>query len=468
MRDLWTLELIVFLLLILPLIKPFFRTLRQFSGLGWFYPISLGITVCLFPAYGFRPECIPLLICVVVVNITTLLEHIADRNSAAMENVYNRKKPSRPVSAIVALIITTGIAVYFSPALDTALTGDGVRTVALFDERRQARFSLRIYNVEQAESKGFMVVVPPIIDSFHAVDKICAEIRKNGFVVATFAREKTPLKAWLKEKFPLLAALKNGTVLEKANQTGRYWEKERLSDIEFIFSNVDGIAQTGNKTPVFAVGYGAGGSALISAVSSDAFIAANPFLKAVVAVESRLWSSFYHEEEPIETPDDLSWFANMRFKADSWFRSRQPKKVNRIAGAPVMRKPALFLVSDAVLKAKERDGTYIALLNALYASGAAPALLLAGQGMKAPDYLDYPAVQPLYSAAVLGAGKDPGARRASVTNTAAAIASFASFFIDGFVPNEAVPKKQEFRTGMGENAYIEKNQAWNSTDVMVY
>lgn len=368
------------------------------------------------------------------------------------------------MAAIVMLIITTGIAVYFSPALDAALTGDRVRTVALFDERRQARFSVRIYDVEQAKTKGVMVVVPPLIDSFHAVDKICAEIRNAGFAAIVFSREKAPLK----EKMSLLAALKNGTVLEKANQTGRYWENERLSDIEFIFSNMDDIMQTGNKTPVFAVGYGAGGSALISAVSSDAFIAANPSLKAVVAVESRLWSSFYHEEESLEMPDDLTWFAKMRLKAALWFKSRQPKKMNRLADAPVMRKPALFLTSDAVLSAKERDGKYAALLNALYANGAAPALLLAGQGMKALDYLDYPAVQPLYSTAFLGAGKRLDARMASVVSTAAAIAGFASFFMDGFVPDEAAQKREGFRTGMGENTHVEKNRAWNSAGFMVY
>jgi hypothetical protein len=133
-----------------------------------------------------------------------------------------------------------------------------------------------------------------------------------------------------------------------------------------------------------------------------------------------------------------------------------------------MRKPALFLVSDAVLRAKERDETYIALLNALYASGAAPALLRAAQGVKVPDYLDYPAVQPLCSAAVLGVGKYPGARRTSVVNTAAAIAGFASFFMEDSAPDEASPKRQGFRAGMGENAHIEKNRAWNSAGFMVY
>ncbi|MDR2782344.1 MAG: hypothetical protein LBB48_00620 [Treponema sp.] len=467
MRDLWILALVVFLLLILPLTKPFFRALRQFSGLNWFYPISLGIMVCLFPVYGFRLECVPLLICVVVVNIAAFFEYIAGQDNAVVGNSYYRKKACRPGVAIVTLIITTGIAVYFSPALDADLTTDRVRTAMLFDERRQARFSVRIYDVEQAEPKGFMVVVPPLIDSFHAVDKICAEIRKNGFVSVAFSREKAALKTRpltpLNELLTMFAVLKNGTVLEKANQTGRYWEKERLSDIEFIFSNMGDIAQTGSKTPVFAVGYGAGGSALISAVSSDAFITANPSLKAVVAVESRLWSSFYHEEDPVEMPEDLPWFAKVRLKAALWFKSRLPKKVDRLTDPPVMRKPALFLTSDAVLRAKERDGRYIALLNALHANGAAPALLLAGEGMKAPDYLDYPAVQPLYSAAFLGAGKDLRARMACVVNTAAAITGFALFFMD-----EDAPKMQGFRTGMSENAYVEKNQAWNSADFMVY
>jgi hypothetical protein len=87
--------------------------------------------------------------------------------------------------------------------------------------------------------------------------------------------------------------------------------------------------------------------------------------------------------------------------------------------------------------------------------------------------LDYPAVQPLYSTVFLGAGKAWGTRRARVINTVAVIAGFASFFVDdpihdGLVPNEDAPKRQGFKTGMGEHAYVEKNQAWNSAGFMVY
>jgi hypothetical protein len=357
------------------------------------------------------------------------------------------------------MVIVTGIAVYFSPDMDTRLVTDRVRTVSLLDEQRQMHFSVRIYETEQEESRGLILVIPPLFDSFQAVDKICAEIRKNGFVAASFSRENLPLK----ERIALLTALKSGTALEKANQTGRYWEQERLDDIEFVFSHINDVIQGGRQTPVFAVGYGAGGSALISAVSSSVFIAAHPSLKAIAAIESRLWSFFYHEEEPVEIPEDIPWFSKMRLKVSAWFKSRQPKKINRRTDAPVMQKPALFLAPDTITRAKERDGIYISLLHTLHASDAAPAVLIAGQGMRLPDYSDYPAVQPLYSALSMGAGKHLRMRKSCIINTAACITGFASLFMD-----EDAQEGKGFQTGMGENVYVEKNQAWNSSDFRVY
>jgi hypothetical protein len=463
MNDVWLLETVVFIFLLLPLMRPFFTVLRQFTGLVFLHPLGLAITAGLFPAYGFRPECIPLLICAVALNIKTFFIHITGRDVAMLASVYTRKRTSSPAATIVIiviLVIVTGIAAYFSPALDTRLVTDNVRTVSLFDERRRIPFSVRIYETEGEERNGLMLVIPPLIDSVRAVDNICAEIRKNGFTAAVFSREKLPLK----ERLALCTALIHATVLEKANQTGRYWEQERLADIDFIFSRMDDVIQGGKQTPVFAVGYGAGGSALISAISSQAFIAAHPSLKAVVAVESRLWSLFYHEDEPPEDiPEDIPWFKNMRLKASAWLESRRPKKVNRYADAPVMQKPALFLTPDTIIRAKERDGIYAALLLTMHASDAAPALLIAGQGMRLPDYTDYPATRPLYSAVCMGAGRRIRMRRLCVVNTAKCIAGFASLFMD-----ETAKEENGFQTGMGGAVYIEKNQAWNSGGFGVY
>jgi hypothetical protein len=374
-------------------------------------------------------------------------------------NPSNHKPETHPVFIIAAFVLVTGAALYFSPTLDTELTTENVRTTSLFDEKQQMDFSVRIYNEEQEESKALVLIIPPLTDSFQTVDKICAEMSKNGFVTATFSRKKPTLK----ERSDLSAAVKKGVVLEKANETGRYWENVRLSDITFICSHLEEITQ--KPLPVFAVGYEAGGSALILAASSPDFIKEVPSLKAVVAVESRFWSLFYHEDTPLEIPEDISRIRRAWLNASAWFNNLLPKKVNRIADAPVMQIPGLFLVSDIITRSKQRDGAYIALLRTVHAPGAAPAVLIAGNGMGRLDYSDYPAIQPLYSALNRGAGKRVWNRNECIVNTAKIITSFASEILNA-------PSTETGFSDTGaaifKNVYIEKNEAWNSDSFIVY
>ena len=65
-------EALIALFLILPLIRPLVKNLWAIDGLTWLPFLALGITIGLFPAYGFRPECVPLLIYVIVFNICNI------------------------------------------------------------------------------------------------------------------------------------------------------------------------------------------------------------------------------------------------------------------------------------------------------------------------------------------------------------------------------------------------------------
>jgi hypothetical protein len=431
MRDLRVLEILVCCLLFPPLVSPFVKTLRRVDGLNWLFPLTLLIVIAIFPAYGFRPECIPLFLCALSANIVRLVSYIRETRSSP-DGTFNRRKPN-PLRLLLLLFLflSTAAALYFSPSQNTALIKDGVRTATLFDEARQTVFLARIYGEGGIKPKGIMVVIPPLSDSFNTVDKICAAISGNGFITAVFMPKNHTFAETAAETAERAWTMTAGTVFEGANHTGRLWEESRSADIRFIFANLDGVLGTdaaGNAEvpPIFALGYGAGGAALVYAASDPTFVEEYPALSGIITVESRLWSLFFHKDAapPVFSADD-SWFRKTRLRVTETVKNIFPHRLNGVSPAPRLLKPALFLTEYGITRGNSRDGMYAALLKTLHASDA-PVLLLAARGVQVFDYTDYPAVQPLYSALAGGAGARFTGRNERVIDTARLVADFAA------------------------------------------
>lgn len=459
MRELQLLETLIFLLLFFPIIRPSVKSLWKFHGLVWFYPITLAAVVGIFPAYGFRPECIPLLIFTVLLNIFNFLNSFKekeDRNSGA----YRRKSKNPVFIPVIILAGVSSFAFYFAPEDDTALTKNA-RTIDFFDEKREEYFSARIYEPEET-AKGLIMVIPPLADQL-AVDKISAEISKNGFAVAVFLKKNLSLK----EKIKLIGAIRKGTDSLKANTIGKYWENERQLDIEFFFSRLADITDEldegksrknlENERKIFAVGYGAGGSALATLAGSPDFIEKNPSLRAIITIESRFWSLFHHDAKTLEIPENASRFLVLRLKTAFWFANLFPKKVNRVSSSPSLLLPSLFFASDAVTDARERDKTYAATLKTLYASGEGAALI-ADEGAGAFDYSDYPSIQPLISALAKGKKERLRKKKEYVAHTAKLITDFAEISLENSSENE---EKKEKKEKSDKKIHFEKNEYWN-------
>ena len=128
MVELIILESLVFLFLLLPLIRPLVKSLWPIDGLTWLPVLALGITCALFPAYGFRPECIPLLLYAVIFNIInipqvlSLIGHIQNDD-------FRERNWGLTVFLIGFLVFVTGIGIYFLPGEETALIEEGVSSV---------------------------------------------------------------------------------------------------------------------------------------------------------------------------------------------------------------------------------------------------------------------------------------------------------------------------------------------------
>ncbi len=338
MRDLRILEIVVFFLLFPPLIAPFFRKLREISGLNWLYPLTLVIIAVIFPLYGFRPECIPLLLLCALSCVIRLVGFVRERNASSDSASQKRGVSPALILLPIFLTISTAAALYFSPAQDTALISDGVRTVSLYDETRGIEFEARIYGEHNTKPNGLMLVAPPLAGSFKAVDKMCAEISRNGFAAATFSRRKTPVR----EKAALFSAAVNGTVFAGANAAGRRLEAERLADIRFMADALDALLEDSAAfppdIPLFVIGYGVSGSALVYFLDeasapaeptiSDAAFFRN--LQGIIVVESRFWSLYSYKDDSVPAPSDAVWFQKLWHAVSERLASLFPKKLNHI------------------------------------------------------------------------------------------------------------------------------------------
>ena len=84
MPELIILELLAGLFLFLPAARMPSRSRYPLEGIVCLPPLALLIVTGIFPAYGFRPECLPLLVCCVMGNVA---------NSALLTRVH--AAPSR-------------------------------------------------------------------------------------------------------------------------------------------------------------------------------------------------------------------------------------------------------------------------------------------------------------------------------------------------------------------------------------
>jgi pimeloyl-ACP methyl ester carboxylesterase len=460
MREIIFPELVIALLLLIPVIRPFVKGLRPQAGLVWLPPIGLALCIALFPAYGFRPECIPLLIFAFVMNV---------RNRAALtlyvSRSYHELFPEQDIPAMLtatlALACVTGVGLWFSPAVDTALISNGIRSVRVQDAERNTELFARVYEHEDRnQTHPIILVVPPELGSVQAVDRLCAELRQAGFTVISYSRPgfdlpalvdkgKTRLPA-VKDLAALLQAAVAGTIFEGANKHGRRLEEERQRDVAALLAALDSRLTPGSAgdEPVVLIGYNTGGSALVRLAATPAFISAHPRVKGVIAVESRLLSVYETQPDSAGESPDENEMALPEFidkLAALW-----PKPVFSTGALPVPALPTLFLVSDRVTAQKQREGVYGPVLRSLHTSNA---LLIAVEGAGLLDYTDYVVKYPLFSLFFSGRSVAVWRDEEFTTGTASVMANFAAQVL-------AEPGTPHRKTALTTTSYLTTGGGW--------
>jgi hypothetical protein len=495
--ELLILEICAAVFLFLPAIRPVFKALWSLDGLVLLPVLSLGILIGIFPVYGFRPECVPLLIFAFFTVISNFGSIVS-----LFSQLYNDDYRDRGILYTAVNLAVFGfvlwIALYYSPPPDLVLY-EKTQTMALRDRNRNEDLWLRIYAPEpdvspEAPLRPLLLLVPPVAGSVAVTDAVCAGLLEKGFTVLSYSRPGFDSPAVSESGaykrlsfsglFRLGNALCRGLTDMAAGETGRELEGGRRNDVEFLLvelaqnktlqDKLSGI----DRNCVFLAGYGAGGAALVGLAPDIAGRFGQ--VKGIIALESPLYSSLEGDPAPASPPPTenpvIAFFRETGF----FFQSLVPRKVTGIGAVPRPEIPVLFVVSDRVVQ--ERTGRYETILKTLYAARG-PALVAALPGAGPFDYSDSPRLYPVYSFLFRGGKKDRIRAAAEYPDrTAALMANFAAFIMaadSGFSeenPGGNVPNFPEASAGVWNQAalapqktalpdmHIETGGVWNLPD----
>jgi hypothetical protein len=305
------------------------------------------------------------------------------------------------------------------------------------------------------------------------VDRLCASLRDGGFTVVSYSRldfdfpavdqdgkfRKPPLTNMLN----LFRAYTEGRSSEAANSAGRHMETERREDIRFLLNlirqnrGIPGYAEApGNGTDwdrIFAAGYGAGGSALLSSADK------NMAFRGIVVIESQILSAYKGNERlsAPELPQNANWFRSLWAGISAWVTDAGSHKITGIGAVPNPEAPLCFIVSDQVQNVKHQNGRYAALIR-VFRTTTAPVILAAVSGSGALDYSDAPEKYPIYSFLFSGQGRKAWSRAACVPGTAALIINFAASVLERESTGGSGPSLSR-KIVSGESLYLESRGA---------
>jgi len=403
MREIWIPLALITLFMFLNIIRRYIKKLRVIDGLAWLPLLALLSALALVPAYGFRPETIPLLLYSLVLTVITVFKQL---NGDIKFRSFRDGRFAFVFFPLFLLAAAAATAFYFTPQKDLSIGAGGVYTTNVDD------YVIHVYtdeNDRMPSSRPLLIILPPEFGSLSAVDETAGKLRDRGFTVLAFARNSSINPAKTLRRFN---AFVSGNTSARANGFGRVLEEERKEDALFILSwirrnpHLEGkgpLFDAASKDAVYAAGYDTGGSALI--LLGDSFSAPNIKVRGLIAIESPLWSLYRGEENLMpDLPADAGWFQSVKHGVMRWLFDIKPKKIIGLAAVPEIQAPILFLVSDRSRTPRYSKGRYGALFEC-FASSRGRAILASVDGAGPLDYSDFPSCYPIVTALMKGPGK---------------------------------------------------------------
>ncbi|MDR0526213.1 MAG: hypothetical protein LBG79_00125 [Spirochaetaceae bacterium] len=403
MPDLFIIELIIAIFLFLPLCKPYIKAFRKVEGFLLLPPLAFICLIALFPAYGFRPECIPLLIYTAVYNILN-----ANVLSASMAKLsYSEDTERGPLYFLVMfflLIAVEFIALRFLPITQTD-TLVNTQSVNVSDPLNNNKYYIRIYDKNlKTSSKPLLIVVPPVLGSNAIVDTLCETLAGDGGMVLCFSRKDFDIPAVNEEArtdFPHVSVLRksflsiiSGTENKKANIAGRFFESERIKDIEFI---VPFAIKKYMPDSVRIAAFGAGGSALVLLCNNEEF---NKYgIESAVIIESKLYSLLEtRQADTVYNKTKGGVITNFINSVLVWVNEHREKPLEPVNETPSPLFPLEVITADTLQD--ENTGSNRALLAFVRKNKQVKLNVVPGTGPA--DFCDAPLKYPFITALLRG------------------------------------------------------------------
>lgn len=349
--------------LLLPILRNLVKRLWPVTGLAWL-PIPGFLTAAaVFPAYGFRPEVIPLLVFSLVMVVTGLKRASLPENSVRYA-----------VTALSFLAAVIAFALWFSPG---PVDAESLAVeFSMHNNENNRKYNIKIFGISDLQRPA-IIVFPPVFGT-ESVDGICLGLESRGFLVLSCSRSYFVSPFEWQRRFAVY-----GGSAESAAISGRALEEDRQKDILFLLPKLmeeTGLSSSGS---VFLAGYGDGGSALINLAGNSEFSNyAN--IKGIVSIESPLWS---------------------------------------VSGINIPDMPALFLISDRVLDPGYKNDRYESIFSCLRYYNK-PITIASVLGAGPLDYAGFPSHYPLLSLLFKGFQKAPD--NGIIAETALIISEFAA------------------------------------------
>jgi hypothetical protein len=453
MSELWVPETLVCLFLVLPLFRPLVKAFWPLDGLVWLPFVAMVIIIGIFPAYGFRPECLPILLFAFIYNTANLGSIVSSIKSQPSDAFRDRS-----IFVTVLAFIILGAAVFtmyaYSPRIkdNPNIETEPARLLKIL--RLDRDYCLQLYGPFQA-GRPIIFLVPPEIGASASVELVCTKLVNKGYTVVTYSRKDFDfpfIDENGKKHFSLLAKMPGylyasfrGTRLASANNRGKAMEAERQADIEYLLPRIYvllGEMSNDELPPILLAGYGAGGSALAYLNANNRFASNNNVL-GIAAVESRLWSSYQTESSVAPNSSMRGIKYHRLMEIIDRITDLLPKTLKREKSLPSANLPVLYLVSGRALNHPLLDyGTEKNPYQAIFDSqrlASGPITIAAIEDAGPLDYQDFPLTHPVYSFALPWL-KDP---ENTISDTASIIGNFASLLLEQSA--QAEPGNDDFR-----------------------
>ncbi|MDR0513228.1 MAG: hypothetical protein LBG93_09070, partial [Treponema sp.] len=191
--------------LLVSIIRPFIGELSAIKGLNLLPALAFFTCIVLIPAYGFRPELVPIFIFSLFIILTTALRR---KRTAFSSRAAANSSLFSLLARLVLLIFSAWVMFAFTPRTETALVTSGVYSL------RDGGFNIRVYvenehaqNVylddellppeNQNLARPLLALLPPVVGSFASADVVAAELRDRGFTVIVMDRSRMSPARWL-------------------------------------------------------------------------------------------------------------------------------------------------------------------------------------------------------------------------------------------------------------------------------